>query len=735
MNIQAPVIESAECSQSVDPKSLVYIPLKPNSKEPVHTDWKSNPVDLEWLDENPEYNVGVVLGDHYGNNIVDIDLDHSTAIKLAPRFLPETGMKFGRKSAQDSYWIYSVIDAGATKQFKHRNHGMIVEYRANKAQTVFPPSTHDETGEKIEYSLNEQPHDITRDELLGAVRKIAGASLLALNWNVGSRHDCALALSGALLRSGWNADEVSYFIEAICHGADDNEKSDRLKSVETTEKRIAANESVTGWKKLGELIGDDAAHKVAEWLDVEFTEHTAPSIAPSFEDLNNAPESQTDIGNAKRFTRRNADSCFYHADKDKWFQWNGRVWVKTSSIEISELAQDTATEMVAEKDQDHNQMRWSRGSCSKPKLSAMVDLSRPYLSKSTSELNNGLYLFNCQNGTLDLKTGKLHPHNRSDCLTQIANVSFDPEAECPRFIKFMNEICNGDDEQVKYIQTVLGYSLTGETKEQKMFIIVGDGANGKGTLIEVVKSIMGNYASTAQADTLMQKAKASGGDASPDIARLVDTRAVFLAEGDRSHKLNEAQVKQLTGQDTVTTRELYKGHFEFQPKFKLIFSTNYLPKVRGTDDGIWRRLIPIPFNVSFKDKQMDKNLRDILLTEKSGILNWLLKGCSRWIQEGLVEPDVIKNMTASYKTDSDNVLRFLESMTIKEENSSVPKAKLYESYKSWVEDEGEQYTASNREFSQIVGKQPHIEDGRTSSARCWKGIKLNSIIYPSAKYR
>ena len=355
---------------------------------------------------------------------------------------------------------------------------------------------------------------------------------------------------------------------------------------------------------------------------------------------------------------------------------------------------------------------------------AMVDLSKPYLSKSTDDLNNGSFLFNCQNGTLDLKTGGFNGHKRSDFLTQIAGVDFNASSKCPRFNKFIDEIFDGDIELAHYVQTMCGYCLTGKTNEQKMFLLYGNGANGKGTLIEVVKSIMGSYASTAQAETLMQKAKVSGGEASPDIARLVDTRAVMLAEGDRSHHFNEAFVKQLTGQDTVTARELYGKPFEFQPAFKLLLSTNYLPKVRGTDEGIWRRLTPIPFKVSFKGNQMDKNLRAVLLSEGPGILNWMIEGCNRWQKEGLIEPSSIIKSRATYQSDSDNIIRFLEDVTIKNSEATITKSGLYLNYQKWVKLEGEYYTAPNREFSKIIGDQAHIVESRTKEARNWKGIEF-----------
>ena len=269
--------------------------------------------------------------------------------------------------------------------------------------------------------------------------------------------------------------------------------------------------------------------------------------------------------------------------------------------------------------------------------------------------------------------GKQVVSSSSDGTARVAGTEFDENAKCPQFEQFVFEVCNQDNDLVRYMQTVLGYGLTGCTDEQKMFILYGVGSNGKGTLVETIKAIMGDYAKTAQADTLMQKSTASGSNASPDVARLAEARFVFLSEGSRSHKFDEALVKQMTGEDTITARELYKTPFEFKPKFKLMLSTNYRPKIRGTDEGIWRRMAPIPFDASFTREKQDKRLRNKLAAENSGILNWLLEGCTRWQQEGLIEPTAVSKAIKSYRNESDNVARFLEYRTDAIPDAKVPK--------------------------------------------------------------
>jgi putative DNA primase/helicase len=702
--------------------NIQVIPLQLGLKKPLYKDWSNNPVEYDWFNSNPEYNLGILTGET-SQQLVDIDIDDDIALLLAPHFLPNTELRFGREGKKNSHWLYRTSDdAGKTKQFQHGNRGMIVEYRANNSQSMAPPSIHP-SGEKVEFSSIGTPRMLSRSDLINATGRLAAATLLAHNWNNGLRHNLALALSGALKKSDWSETDTLKFIEAIAKTANDEEHEDRVRCVVDTYAREINGEDIKGWPSVGEMLGRELATTISNWLQIIEAKYPAPSLAPSLQDLTNSPESQTDIGNAKRFAKRHGNECFYHSDYGSWFMWNGKVWVRSADITVGKLAHETALSIFDEAKVNMSLTPWARTSCSKSKLSAMVETAKTYLQKNREDMNSDAYLLNVQNGTLNLKTMELQKHRREDYIDQIADAIFDPDAKCPRFEQFIDEIFDGDDELKRYVQTVWGYTLTGDTSEQKMFVGFGSGANGKGVLSEVLKSILGDYATTAQAETLMQKNK-SGGDASPDLARLVNKRAVFISEGDRSHQFNEALVKQLTGQDTVTARALYQDYFEFTPVFKIHLSTNYLPKVRGTDEGIWRRLQPIPYTVSFAGEKLDKSLGKRLMKEKSGILNWLLKGLQNWMDEGLIEPSAIKKAKSSYRSDSDNVLRFLESETRITPYGKVSKSDLYQHYKYWVISEGENYTASHKEFSAILLKQPHIEQKRTNSARVWIGIEL-----------
>lgn len=705
------------------------IPVAPNSKNPIRKNWSENAENAEWFKANPDHNIGVVLGEASGG-LVDIDLDDTIAKALAHLFLPPTAMIFGRRSSPSSHYIYRIQgQPGKTEKFQFGNLGMLCEYRSEGSQTVFPPSTHP-TGEKIEFECDGDPLVISRAELIGAVSKLAAATLIAHSWVDGNRHQLALAISGSLSRAGWEPFEVSKFIDAICLVANDSERIDRVRAVKDTIDKHAEGRSVTGWPSVAEYIGEEKASRIAAWLGVEFDNQRLVGIEPSLFDLmGGETASYTDLGNARRFCEQNGDHCFFHSGFGKWFVWDGRRWSPSTAGAIEKLGHQVALGLFADAAGSKEALRWAEQSCSATRVDAMLKMAQPYLSKCVEDLDRAPLLFNCLNGTVDLRTGQLRPHSRADMLTQLADVAFNPEAEAPRFNQFVNEIFDSNHEQAEFAQKAFGYALTGETKEQVMFVLHGTGANGKGTLVELIASIMGEYSKTAQADSLMQKARASGGEATPDLARLVGARLVSLSEGDRKHRLNEALVKQLTGEDTVTARPLYKESFEFKPKAKLFLSTNYLPKISGSDHGIWRRILPIPFTKTFDEDRRDRHLRSKLEQEKSGVLNWLISGCLQWQKEGLNPPAAVLDAKADYRAASDHILQFLDDRTETALNATVTKAVLYEGYRSWCITNGERYV-SNREFGEAVGKRPGVVSGRTKQAHQWSGLKFVSDDRP-----
>jgi putative DNA primase/helicase len=304
----------------------------------------------------------------------------------------------------------------------------------------------------------------------------------------------------------------------------------------------------------------------------------------------------------------------------------------------------------------------------------MLKLAQSEMPVALDDLDCDPYLLNVKNGTLDLRTGKLKPHDRDDRITKLVPIDFDPNAKCPTFNTFLLEVCGGDVGLRDYLQRVIGYSLTGITKEQNLWILYGLGSNGKTTFIDIVKKVAGVYGRTADISTFTYK---QSEHIRNDLARLFDARLVTSVEIQEGKLLDESVIKQVTGGDPVTSRFLFKEHFEYIPKFKLFMVVNHLPHINGTDRGIWRRIKVIPFTVSFEGKKKDKDLLSKLEKELSGILNWTIEGCLMWQREGLNEPDCVRAAGERYQRDEDSIEDFLAENTEKNPELKVRSMDLF----------------------------------------------------------
>jgi putative DNA primase/helicase len=338
----------------------------------------------------------------------------------------------------------------------------------------------------------------------------------------------------------------------------------------------------------------------------------------------------TDTGNAKIFAMQHGQDVKF-CKQIGWFIWDGRRWVRDDTGAISGLAKqmvlDCYSSLAGVADQDFREKVFKHlvKSESAKGIAAMLTLaeSEPGISIGVGQLDQDLFSFNVLNGTINLRTGELQEHRRGDLLTRLAPVDYDPQAQCPRFEQFLVEIFQGNQELIRFVRQYLGYCLTGSTQEQCFTIFYGCGANGKSTLCKTIQRIMGDYASQSPIETFLVK---YGGGIPNDIARLHSARTVFAAESEDGQRLAESLVKQLTGGDLISARFLHHEFFEFEPRFKLILSTNHKPTIRGTDQAIWRRIRLVPFNVAFTPEKQDKGLLEALWQERDGIYAWIVRG-------------------------------------------------------------------------------------------------------------
>ncbi len=267
-------------------------------------------------------------------------------------------------------------------------------------------------------------------------------------------------------------------------------------------------------------------------------------------------------------------------------------------------------------------------------ISSTTDMLKIDLTVSVEDFDRHDYLLCLNNGVFDLKAGEFREHKREDLITKYTDVAYKPEAECHLWQQFLENTFLSDKELIRCVQKICGRCLTGDVSEQHFYILYGSGQNGKSVFTETLRKVLGNYAKTLEASSLLVK---NNDNIRNDIAKLKGARFVSASEPPAGRKLDEGLIKLLTGGDMVTARFLHKEFFDFKPTFKMFLITNHLPEIMGVDKGIWRRIIVIPFSVCIPDAEKDPDLLSKLTQPDalSGFLNWLIEGYKLWCQEGL----------------------------------------------------------------------------------------------------
>lgn len=438
--------------------------------------------------------------------------------------------------------------------------------------------------------------------------------------------------------------------------------------------------------------------------------------SPSDRDLADLP--RNDRGNALRLIRRRGGDLMW-IEEIGWHVWTGTHWRRDQeaaaairiAFEVAEAIMDEAAALTADAeevggmsakairalgkgkadadaidllDRADRHAGHSVMSGNTAKALAMLTAAAAYQARPARDLDRDPLLFNCKNGTIDM-TGEqilLREHDRADMITKVADVEYDPEATCPRFRKFLSEILPSGD-VASFVQVFFGYGITGRTSEQVMAVLWGTGANGKSTLLNVIAGTVGDYAMHAPVESFLFQDRKNGADASPDLARLPGSRIVLTSEPETGSRLSESRVKSVTGGEKLTVRRLHRDFFEFDPVFKLIFSCNIKPTIRGQDHGIWRRIMMIPFTVQIPVEKRHKELdAEILAEERPGVMNWLLDGFLIHREEGLKPPPEVAASTDDYRRESDPIGEFARWALVAGSGTIAAK-RLYDLYASW----------------------------------------------------
>lgn len=427
------------------------------------------------------------------------------------------------------------------------------------------------------------------------------------------------------------------------------------------------------------------------------------------------PRSWDDQGRGLRMKDQFATVLKFNAVDKKWFFFNGSYWQEDIGNQKVELAAERVANSIKKEkpelsfstktDEDKAMNEWYRfqkDSRSHMAKIHMIDEFKKYVIVKHGEFDKEDMLLNTESGYVDLSNGELHNHDIDKKFSHQTLAEYSDNVDAPLWEKFLNQIFNSDEELIHYVQKAIGYSFTGSVDEQCLFILNGRGRNGKSVFSNVVSDVAGNYAKQMNVQTIVAK-KNQSGSANSDIARLEGARIVTSSELNEGDRFDESLVKQLTGGDKILARFLYGSEFEYKPKFKIWMATNHLPIIRGTDDGIWRRIKIIPFNIQIPKEKVDKKLEYKLKAEYTGILNWIVQGAIMWQQEGLEDPEAVRQVIENYRAEMDPLDAFLEECCTTGQNYSIKARDMYDAYHEWAK-ESEEYKMSLNKFGREMSK-------------------------------
>ncbi|MBI2595692.1 hypothetical protein HYW46_03070 [Candidatus Daviesbacteria bacterium] len=437
----------------------------------------------------------------------------------------------------------------------------------------------------------------------------------------------------------------------------------------------------------------------------------------------------TDTSNAEKINQVFGNKIRYDHRRKRWLVWKDHRWqpdvdgaINRMAIDASRVRYQAATE-ISDLNQRTIASKWAIQSESRLRLDAATSIAKNLLPIADSGENwdSDPMLLSCLNGIVDLRTGKIRKGLPGDRITMVTGGKYDPDADCPLWKKFISEVFEDNQDLINYVKKALGYSLTGEMKEQAVFFCFGVGSNGKSVLFSTIREILGDYAYNAPATLFQRNTMATS---SNDVASTEFKRFIMSAEILSSTKINELRLKKWSGGDQETARYLYSEYFSFYPACKIWLFVNHKPQVEDDSFGFWRRVRLIPFNRVFSESEQDKDLTKKLKNELSGILNWLIEGCLLWQAEGLQPlPAIIEGATKSYQAENDVLAEFLFDCIEETENDSQAMA-VFKKYKEWAEMQGLQGkdTLTNTSFGRRMSDKfpKRMVDGRVF----YRGISI-----------
>jgi putative DNA primase/helicase len=514
--------------------------------------------------------------------------------------------------------------------------------------------------------------------------------------------------------------------------------------------RAAAASSPIDTPRAHAAINDSRDHDDAE-------EPARRKASPGGDDLDLkcALFERTDFGNVYRVKSRFGEDIFYCPalgwiwwDGQRWWQYDAEYAVQRLCAKAMEALEDEAC-ALAKSDLDVEidpkkgiwlsdlVRKWGLASRSAAKMAAVKALLPKDFTKAHDQLDADPAKINAPNGTLHATKRdegdyiELRPHDRADLITRMCGAAHDPNATCPKFRSFLDRILppgvDGSRRVQEFLARWFGYSLTGFTGEQKMVVFYGRGRNGKGVLVNVMMHLAGDYAASIAIESLLDVGfSRAGSAATPDLAKIPTIRMLCTSEPKQGAVLDEALIKRITGGDPITARHLNRDFFDFTPVLKLLMQTNYRPKVKGTDEGIWSRIMLVPFNVFIPPEERDPDLLQKLKGEAPGIFNWMLDGLRDWMDRGLAPPPEVQEATKNFRDTSDPVGRFLFECVQTLIGERVSSKDLLTLYNRWAAFESER-PKNAQEFSRALDARG-FRKIKSSGIMFWDDVKLIKTI-------
>lgn len=692
MNIQAVTLTTLDHALAYAARGWPILPLQPRGKAPLGAlvphgvkDATTDAATVRaWWAARPDANIGIATGGRFF--VLDVDPRHGGEESLADLVaqhgdLPATVECLTGGGGRHLYFAWP---AGAQRLAGKLGPGL--DLKGAGGYVVAPPSVHP-NGRSYTWEVGGHPDDVPiapAPRWLLDLAGPAGAAQPDGSIVAGERNATLTSLAGSMRRRGMTPEAIEAALlaenAARCEPPLDGAEVRRI------------------------------AHSVARY--------DPPAEAAPARDL------LSDMGNAYRFVAQHKRDARY-CPALGWLVWDGKRWARDDNGAVMRMAKQTALtlyddakkelraataaltlaqeaaatgapvakraaeQMAAAYKAALARLAWADKSQRRAMLESMVNLAQSELDVlvTVGELDADPFLLNAKNGTIDLRTGQLREHRREDLITKLAPVNFDPTATHPVFDRFLSMATGGDEDLAAFLQRYAGYSLSGNTGEEQVALVLGPAGSGKSTLVEALLATMGDYAMKAPFETFLERSQANPGGARPDLVRFPGVRLIAAVETKAETTLDAVLLKELTGGDTVTARDLYRGYFSFKPQCKILLASNVAPKVSDLDSGVWRRLRRLPFEHAIPEEGRDPEVKAALTDPETGgpaILAWAVQGCLAWQRHGLGKCAIVQQRTAELRASFDPLAGFFDDCCIFGRDYRTDAQLLRAAYEEWA---------------------------------------------------